>query len=347
MARRVNVLITGAGGNLAVFIWRALGQSRLEHRIVAADYSHDAVGLFRAERGYVVPPASDPGYLPRLLEVVREEQIDIVMVGGMAEMRELARHADRIKRETGAHVVTAPHDVLTRAEDKYELAVFLRNHGFDHPRSVLPGDGEAFERFLTEVPLPYVVKDRLGGGSQGLAVVRTREDLEYHVRAIPRATVQEYLAPDDEEFTVGCFVESSGRSIGHIVMKRQLGLGLTSKARVLHRPDIGRHCDRIVEKLGLVGPSNLQLRLTERGPVVFEINPRFSSTESARAYYGFNAPEMCIRHFVLGESLPRPAVTTGRFFRVIDDVFVDDETFEEAERSGRTRGARAVIRNDF
>ena len=292
------------------------------------------MGLYQADVGYVVPPAKDDGYLPRILSICQREQIHIIMVGGMVEMRLLAQHQNWIRKQVGAFIVTSTPQVLQTMEDKWALSEHLASHGFDHPDSVLPSDESGVAKFRLRVPYPYIVKDRFGGGSQGLGIARTQRQLDWLLETIPNAVVQEYLYPDNEEYTVGVFVGANGKAIASIVMHRQLGLGMTSKAQVIVDSALGSYCERVLESLGALGPTNVQLRLTARGPVVFEINPRFSSTTSARAHYGYNEPEMCIRHFLFNEELERPKLTGGRFFRVIEDVFVDEADYNGVKTTG-------------
>lgn len=332
---QTNVLLTGAGGNLAHFIYNALGYSKLRIRIVACDCTSNAVGLFQASAAYVIPKAGDPDYLSSMINICKSEKIDVIMAGGMAEMRLLAREKDLIKGHSGAFVAASPAEVIERLEDKWELTRYLTTTGCDAPVSVLPSDVQEFRRFVSKVPYPYVVKDRFGSGSQGLGFAQDRRQLDELVETISNPIVQEYLSPDDEEYTVGVFLNSSSEPVGSIVMKRELLLGMTFKASVLPGSTLGPYCEKLLEDSGGVGPINVQLRLTNRGPVVFEINPRFSSTTSARAYYGFNEPEMCIRHFLFNEVIERPSVRKGRFFRVIEDVFVDDEEFRRMNSEGR------------
>jgi carbamoyl-phosphate synthase large subunit len=47
-------------------------------------------------------------------------------------------------------------------------------------------------------------------------------------------------------------------------------------------------CQLIAQGLDLRGSMNIQLRLTDMGPRVFEINPRFSSTVLMRHRIGFS-----------------------------------------------------------
>ena len=345
--RKTTVLLTGAGGDQSVFIWKALKQSNLDIRIVACDSNYLAVGLYRTERGYVIPHAGSAEYLPRLKEIIAAEKIDMVMTGGREEMMLLAEHAKQLQEETGAYVVAPHFETLKIAGDKWRLVSFLKANSFSYPRSCIPEEQSAYDRFLQEVPFPYIVKDRYGAGSRGLAVTHDRQALDHFIDQVKDPIIQEYLFPDDEEYTVGCFCNDQGRAIGSIIMKRTLGHGLTNKASVVFDDGISHYCESIAEKLGYIGPLNLQLRLTDRGPVLFEINPRFSSTESARAYFNFNMPEMCIRHFLFHEEIPRPVITTGYFFRVFDDVFVDTEAIEKTRQTGISTGVSGKLVRNF
>lgn len=338
-----NILITGAGGNLAHFIFRAARRATIPIEIFAADYHWDAVGLYQAKKGYVVPPAKSETYVPAVIRICKENRIHLICVGGMLEMRKLAENKDLILKESGAIVLSSGLRELEIAEDKWRLAETLKEKGFDAPASCLPGNQTEREAFLRNNRYPFIVKDRFGGGSQNLGVARNEAELESLLGKVPNPVVQEYLFPDDQEYTVGVFADSSGRVRGCITMKRALGLGMTFKAEVLTHSGIGEYAETIVGALNLRGPINVQLRLTKRGPVVFEINPRFSSTTSARALFGFNEVEMAVRSFCLKEELPRPAVTPGHLFRVIEDVVVPSEIVRKTRETGIAEGINADI----
>jgi carbamoyl-phosphate synthase large subunit len=68
----------------------------------------------------------------------------------------------------------------------------------------------------------------------------------------------------------------------------------------------------------------VQLRLTARGPVTFEINPRFSGGVAMRAHFGFNEVEFAIRDLVLDEAVPAPKVGSGTALRFWEETYVDD-----------------------
>lgn len=70
--------------------------------------------------------------------------------------------------------------------------------------------------------------------------------------------------------------------------------GFTGYGEVIEDKNIEDLLHKLAEKIDLVGSINVQLRLTDKGPVVFEINPRFSSTVRFRHLFGFKDLEWSI-----------------------------------------------------
>ena len=106
-------------------------------------------------------------------------------------------------------------------------------------------------------------------------------------------------------------------------MRRELAAGNTYRAWVGDHPDVRREAMAVVRAVGARGPCNVQLRLTERGPVTFEINPRFSGTTGMRAHFGYNEVEMALRSFVLGETLSPPQVREGVALRFWEETYLE------------------------
>ena len=68
---------------------------------------------------------------------------------------------------------------------------------------------------------------------------------------------------------------------------RKLKESYTSWAEVIKNSKIEKLCKKITEEIDFFGPANFQLILTKKGMMIFEINPRFSSTVLMRNYLGF------------------------------------------------------------
>jgi carbamoyl-phosphate synthase large subunit len=163
--------------------------------------------------------------------------------------------------------------------DKLNTYQFLTSSGIAAP-------------FTTELPLaqasqlPIIVKPRSGSGSKAITVVRdgvTLADLQATLGGT--AVAQSFLEGEDNEFTCAMVrVESEVRTL---VMRRQLLGGLTTRIKVEYIPEIEAMLRSVSDAIGSYLAVNVQLRMTEHGPRIFEINPRFSSTVMMRHCIGF------------------------------------------------------------
>jgi len=141
--------------------------------------------------------------------------------------------------------------------------------------------------------------------------------------------VQEYLRPDDEEYTVGALV-FEGRCEGAVALKRTLRHGNTHTAISDGYTDVETFVCRVVERLpGAFGPINVQLRCTDRGPVIFEFNARFSGTTPLRVELGWNEVEATLHHVLKGAPLPAARLRRGLMLRFLSEVFVPLEELDE------------------
>ena len=179
-----------------------------------------------------------------------------------------------------------------------------------------------------------MAKPRTGKSSQGIFIVRNREDLE-HASKRENYVIQEYLGDDDSEYTAGCFSDTTGRVRGVMVMRRHLAQGTTVRAEAGLFPEIRAEAERIASALQPYGPCNVQLRRSRGRPVCFEINVRFSGTTPIRARLGFNDVEATLRHYVLGEKpVDLPVVTEGIAVRYWNEAYLQPTSVEALRNSG-------------
>jgi carbamoyl-phosphate synthase large subunit len=182
------------------------------------------------------------------------------------------------------------------------------------------------EQLIGEVGFPLLAKPIRGTGAIGVLKVKVREDLEaVYASAVPMV-VQEYLLPDEEEYSVEVYTLKSGGQAGAICYRRgQLIAGDTYKAHVTPHEAVLAEACAVVRALEPAGPCNVQLRMTARGPVTFEINPRFSGGVAMRAHFGFNEVELAIRDLLRGEAVAPPATRTGIALRFWDEMYFEDK----------------------
>jgi len=338
--RELTALVTGVGAPPGVSIFKSLRQSVLRPRVVATDADPVSVGLFRADAGYVLPrvTSDEPRYLSRLEEVCRRERVDLVCFGSEIEMRRVAPVRAELERRTGAKLVVNDTVLLERFMDKWGMFEAMRGAGLPVPETVLASDEAGVAELVARRGLPLVLKPRHGSGSRDLHLVRSTEELAWLARHVAEPVLQQYLLPDDEEYTVGVYRSHRTGYLGQIAFRRSLAAGLTYKAEVVADEEIAETCRRVVEMFDVVGPVNLQLRKTTEGVRVFEINPRFSSSAPMRAQFGFNEAELCLRDLVLEEVLEAPSIRRGWSLRYWDEVYLTEQECGALRRDGWAEG---------
>ena len=93
----------------------------------------------------------------------------------------------------------------------------------------------------------------------------------------------------------------------------------------------------IVEALKPFGGCNVQLRVRNGKPYVFEINARCSGTTAARALAGFNEPKI-VADFLFDGSLPEPTIREIGILRYWKELVVLPERIEKLQKVGVLSG---------
>ncbi|HOJ67324.1 MAG TPA: ATP-grasp domain-containing protein [Candidatus Hydrogenedentes bacterium] len=332
--RRITVAVIGVGGNVSQGIVKALRQSPLSPRVVGLDLTPDQAGLYWCDAGWVVPRAEDPAFLPRLAHACRAERVDIILTGCEPVLDALADQRQAVESATGAMFPVPPPALYWRARDKWALLEWLREAGLPTARAVLSEDRDGLESLRNAQGFPLLAKPRRGGGSRGLFLVQDDDDLAYIARKRDYV-VEEMLRSVGGEYTVGCFSNRSGDLQEMIVLRRELHLGTTYRAWVDDHPEVRAMVEALCRVLRVPGPCNFQLLMTERGPICFEVNPRFSGSTAIRATLGFNDVDALIRERLLGETPHLPRIRQGVALRYWHEMYPDPARRKALAENGR------------
>jgi carbamoyl-phosphate synthase large subunit len=73
-----------------------------------------------------------------------------------------------------------------------------------------------------------------------------------------------------------------------------------------------------------LGPTNYQFRKEHGVPYLLEINPRFSSTASIRAAFGYNEASMAVDFFLRRKTPDHPTIRCGWAARYTEDFIQYD-----------------------
>ncbi len=324
------ILITGGGTAIAQGILKGLTQTAMKTRAVIADISPLAAGLYAGDKAYIVPKFSDTAYIPKIIEICKLEGVEAVFVGLDPELELFAQNAKRIEEETGAKVIVSSLSAVQIADDKWKTVQFLKENNFPYAVSCLKPD---IVEYLKTAKFPLIVKPRVGARSVGLYKVENEGELTQALSRTQEPVIQEYLSSEEEEYTCsGYFLE--GKCYGVLCGKRWLRDGDTYKAVFKHDTELEEFISSVGEKLDLFGPCNFQLRKTDKGPVIFEINSRFSGTTGAMSYLGLNIASALLQTLFLNRPPSKLSFKEGYMFRYWNELFVTEDQVRSLEEKG-------------
>jgi carbamoyl-phosphate synthase large subunit len=285
MQKKLNILVTGCGGDIGQSIGKILNEYPLIDHLYGCDISDKNAAQFIYSNFFLGLPCNDPNYISYLEEIVKKKDIHLIIPVSEPELRFLSK--ENINKIGDAELILASSQALEVGFDKLKTADFLKKENLPFPITQTVADLESIEKF------PVIMKSRTGSGSSNVSIVRDNDTFIALKKGNPDFIVQEFLEGEQGEYTCGVFRSQSG-IIRTIILKRELMGGFTGYGEVIENQEISQLLYDVAEKLQLRGSINVQLRLTSKGPVVFEINPRFSSTVRFRHLFDFKDVEWSI-----------------------------------------------------
>ncbi len=298
----LNVLITA--GSRRVPLVRAFQRAVANHRggnVIVTDVNPLSPSVHAANRAYKVPLSAAPGYLDAILEICLGERVSLVVPTIDDELVLFGRAVAKF-REHGIRVAVSPAQTSELCEDKYATCRYLRDRGIAAAESWLPGAVPA------DVAYPLFIKPRRGRGSVGAFAVRSDRELAFFSDYVPDAVVQTYL--EGPEYTIDMLCDFAGQPLSIVPRLRDvIRAGVTDRGRTVHDPALIQVARVCAATLQFAGAVNIQCRLVDGRPVIFEINPRFSGGIPLTIHAGADLPRMLV-DLAAGLRVP-PAI--GRF----------------------------------
>lgn len=257
-------------------------------------------------------------YLDFWRDLVRDQSIDLILPGLSVDMDFFNMHRAAFN-DMGVAVALNSEKLIKLCADKFDFHTAYQAAGFPAIPSARP---ESWKSALLELgPAPLLLKPRRGEGSAGIVRLHDAEDYAYWTRRNGENwLLQKIVGSDSDEYTVGIYGLGNGSYVGPIIMRRRLTRsGHTGEAEVLAHPQLAELTARVAHHFQPVGPTNLQFRIEGDTPYLLEINPRFSSSCSLRAAFGFVEAEMCIDDLLEGKPPSRPVIRSGFAHRYNED----------------------------
>lgn len=224
-----------------------------------------------ADQGHLVPPIEADEYIPALLEIARQEKIDLLIPTLDTELLKLARARDQF-HQIGCGVLISSPNIIELCGDKISTYEFLIRSGIPTPATWPAPDALSWSHFQ----FPYFLKPRSGSASKENFVLRNEDDLRSLVPYLNDSIIQEFIP--GVEYTLDAYTDLTGH-LKCIVPRRRLEVrgGEVTRSLTVKDQLIINTGKKVIQALGECrGMITIQLIMTsDRRPMVIEINPRF------------------------------------------------------------------------
>jgi argininosuccinate lyase len=228
--------------------------------------------------------------LPRLMDAVGERSREARVAGIFSSSEYFIHTAAQLAQEYGLPAPDA--EALQQCRNKWRQRTLLHNAGFHAPKFQLAHSMEEAQAALDKVPLPVVLKPLFGSGSFGVRLCKTRAEVAEHGNFLLHRTENERGIPTPPEFLVEEYMVGpefsvegfNGKAVG-ITRKHVSGepffVELGHDFPAVLPPETAAHIVEVTEatlkEMRLTwGPVHVELRLTEKGAAIIEINPRLA-----------------------------------------------------------------------
>jgi predicted ATP-grasp superfamily ATP-dependent carboligase len=294
------VLVVGVNTRPVVKSAGALGL-----QVLAVDRFRD-LDLCALATSVLPPPLSSPGERLNWRELcsraLEEHEVDAVLyTSGVEHHPSLLRELERRGLLRGN-----PADRVERT--RRELFSVASRLGIPFPPTEEARSPEEAAERGEELGYPVVLKPLMGGGGRRVLLARSRREAEEGFRLASsrgRVLVQRYLRGRNASASLLC---GRGEATCLTVNEQLIGDSSLGAPGPFYYcggvvPLEGRGVGRIAEyaealgsELGLVGSNGLDFVISEEGPAVVEVNPRFQGTlEQVEAVLGINLVEEHLR----------------------------------------------------
>lgn len=269
----INILILSVGTRNKIvqyFRWTLNG---IGH-VIATDMSPLAPAIYEADKYYIVPRMTAPGYIENILEICKKENITGVLSLIDPELSLLSENVNDFKR-IGTTVIGSSYDLCELSLDKYKMYLWMGKHGYRCARSYI--ECETFYRDIDNgnITYPVFVKPVRGSASIAISQASDRETVDVLFEHSTKLMIQEYLR--GQEIGADVYVDMLSGEVVSIFTKKKLKMraGETDKAVSFKSPELFDLIERFVKEVGFRGQVDIDIFDINGKYYISEVNPRF------------------------------------------------------------------------
>ena len=246
--KNTNILILAAGTRNKVIQYFKKTLDGLG-TVIATDANELGPAIYDADKYYIVPLITEPGYIDIILDICKKEQVKGVL-----------------------SLIDPELSLLAANEKKYE---WLKAHGYNCARSWMD-KGEFYKDVEAgEVSYPVFVKPYRGSASISISKVYDKETVDLLFAHEDDLMIQEFL--DGQEIGADVYIDLISGEVVSIFTKKKIKMraGETDKAVSFKNQRLFTLIEKFVNEAGFRGQIDIDIFEISGEYYISEVNPRF------------------------------------------------------------------------
>ena len=271
--RPINILILSAGtrNKIVQYFKKTLGENG---KVIATDMSTIAPAIYEADKYYIVPRITEPGYIDIILDICKKENISGVLSLIDPELSLLAENEEKFKN-IGTTVIGSSYELCERALDKMQMFQWLRSHGYNCAKSYVDKN-EFFANVKTgKANYPVFVKPVRGSASIAISKVFDNETVDLLFDHSDNLMIQDYL--DGQEIGADFYIDLLSGELVSVFTKKKIVMraGETDKSVSFKDEKLFELIKKFVNESGWRGQIDIDIFEINGEYHISEVNPRF------------------------------------------------------------------------
>jgi carbamoyl-phosphate synthase large subunit len=233
-----------------------------------------APAIYEADKYYIVPRITEPGYIDIILDICKKENISGVLSLIDPELSLLAENEEKFKN-IGTTVIGSSYELCERALDKMQMFQWLRSHGYNCAKSYVDKN-EFFADVKTgKANYPVFVKPVRGSASIAISKVFDNETVDLLFDHSDNLMIQEYL--DGQEIGADCYIDLLSGELVSVFTKKKIVMraGETDKSVSFKDEKLFELIKKFVNESGWRGQIDIDIFEINGEYHISEVNPRF------------------------------------------------------------------------
>ena len=303
----VNLCITCSSSRIVPSTVNLIKKIHPEWRIIGIDLMKDDLFRFYLDEFYRVSHPSTDNYVEEILEIVKNELINFILVLSDDEASVLTESNIRSKLEhLGCRVLLPESEVINICNDKANLFEKFVENNLLREEYFLVNNIEDLQYSALKLNYPkksFILKPRNGRGSRGVCIVDQSANLRDYFFGINKnrftldTLVKGLLDEKNLNLIATPFYQGKDYNIDVMTFKGEIcysyiqervepKFGPILKAKISNEADIHKILKEVVNLLNFSGLVNIEIarRVEDDLPRIYEINPRPSAAFSFLYY---------------------------------------------------------------